>query len=144
MTVATACPQCGADLGGLATYCHVCEEYVADMGTTSAAEPRPRVAGTVDDRLEDTIQLATKRDLESLGFVVYDLSQGRKTRQTPGLADLFVVGHGVTVWGEMKTRTGVQSEAQASFERNVVANGGTYLIWRHESEAVEWARGVIG
>ncbi len=138
---AVVCPRCQRELPGLARYCLDCEEYVADMshdGTTDAA-PRTPAAAIPDGRLEDEIQLATKRALELLGFDVYDLSQGRKTRQTAGLADLYVVGYGRCAWAEMKTAKGTQSDDQKTFGERVADNGGEYHVWRHEDEAVEWA-----
>ncbi len=143
------CPRCERELAGLATYCHDCEAYVDDMGdprpsgASVAPAPRTPAAGIPDTRLEDEIQLATTRALELLGFDVYDLSQGRKTRQTPGLADLYVVGFGRCAWGEMKRAKGKQSEAQRIFEASVQRHGGEYHVWRHENEAIEWAREVI-
>ena len=98
-----------------------------------------------DDRLEDVIQEAGRRGLESLGFTVYSFSQDRATRQTPGIADTYVVGHGSRTWGEWK-RPGKrykQSADQVAFEEDVTANGDTYHVWRHESEAIQWAIDVI-
>ncbi len=135
------CPRCERELAGLATYCHDCEAYVDDMDP--AATPRTPAAGIPDERLEDEIQLATKRALELLGFDVYDLSQGRKTQQTAGLADLYVVGFGRCTWGEMKRAKETQSASQELFEERVLGNGGEYHVWHHENEAIEWARDVI-
>ena len=140
----TMCPRCGGGLGGLATYCHTCEEYVADMDASPPQEARTRAAALIpDDRLEDVIQEAGRKALELLGFTVYSISQDRATRQTPGIADTYVAGHGRTTWAEWKTAKGVQSPDQILFEETVTANGDEYHVWRHENEAIEWARAAI-
>lgn len=111
------------------------------MGEEASSPSKPAAP---DDRLEAEIQLATKRALELLGFTVHDLSQDRPTRQTEGLADLYVVGHGRCAWVEMKRPGTDQNVAQRLFGTNVLANGGEYFVCRHESEAIAWAEAVIG
>lgn len=142
MSEVEKCPGCGGVLAGLATFCHRCEEYVEDIGPNPSPE-RDHAPALPDDRLEKDIQRATKTALELLGYTVYDLSQDRATRQTAGIADLFVVGHGRCAWGEMKTQKGKQSPAQQKFEELVLANGGEYYIWRHESEAIKWGKAAM-
>ena len=142
MTYCSTCPRCGADLGGLATFCYTCDEYVADMCTT-AATPLPRSVDIPDDRLEGPIKEATKKALKLLGFKVYDLEQNRPTRQTEGIADLYVCGFGRCTWAEMKKADGVQSADQAAFEQTVTTNSAEYHVWRHENEAIEWAKAAI-
>ena len=115
-----------------------------DYVTNLAGEPAPtRAVDVPDDRLEDVIQEAGRKGLESLGFTVYSFNQDRATRQTPGIADTYVAGHGSTTWGEWKRPGKKQSKAQLDFEKDVTANGDTYHVWRHESEALEWAIAVI-
>ncbi len=109
-------------------------------GPDQEAEARPVIP---DDRLEEPIRMATKKALGLLGFDVFDFEQNRPTRQTPGIADLYVCGHGNSTWAEMKKADGVQSADQIIFERIVMANGASYHVWRHESEAIAWAKGVI-
>jgi hypothetical protein len=92
--------------------------------------------------LSQDIQLGIRRALEVLGFDVYDLSQDRPTRQTPGLGDLYVIGRGRCAWVEVKRPGGRQSETQELFERRVRANGGEYHVWRSEEEAIRWAEGL--
>jgi hypothetical protein len=96
-----------------------------------------------DDRLEDVIQLATKKALQLLGFQCYDFSQDRPTRQTPGIADLYVCGHGRCTWAEMKRADGIQKADQIAFEKIVTENGAEYHVWRHENDAIEWAKAAI-
>lgn len=135
---APVCPGCSRELGALARFCHDCGAYVDDMAPGAAAAPE-RAAVPPDDRSESEIQLGIRRALETLGFEVYDLSQDRPTRQTPGLGDLYVVGRGRCAWLEVKRPTGRQSEAQVRFGEAVTSNGGDYVVVRSETEAVEWA-----
>ncbi|KKK54839.1 hypothetical protein LCGC14_3080650 [marine sediment metagenome] len=139
----TKCPGCGGVLEGLGTFCWTCQEYVTDMGTTSAT-PRPRAPDAIpDDREEDQIQEAGRKALELLGFTVYSLNQDRATRQTPGIADTYVAGHGRCTWAEWKRADDVQSDDQVCFEHTVTMHGAEYHVWRHENDAIAWARGVI-
>ncbi len=144
----TKCPGCGGELAGLATYCHTCNKYVADMaaepesGWSPYAGPRASAPVIPDDRLEDEIQEAGRKALELLGFTVYSLSQDRATRQTPGIADTYVAGHGRCTWAEWKGPGKKQSDDQVCFEHTVTMHGAEYHVWRHEDEAIAWAKGV--
>lgn len=141
----TTCPRCGEELAGLARHCSTCLEYVEEMDANAPPKARPRAADVIpDDRLEDVIQEAGRKALELLGFTVYSLSQDRTTRQTPGIADTYVAGHGRTTWAEWKRPGKNQSPNQLLFEATVTANGAKYHVWRHENEAIEWAKAVIG
>jgi len=92
-----------------------------------------------DTRTEAEVQLAIRRTLEILGYTVYDLSQGRPTRQPSGVPDLYVVGHSRRAWIEVKRPSGgVVSEAQAAFIATEVANGGIAFVARTESDVIEW------
>ena len=111
--------------------------------TRTADLPDTRLEDLPDNRLEDQIQEAGRKALALLGFTVYSLSQDRATRQTPGIADTYVAGHGQTTWAEWKTVDGIQSDAQITFEKIVKANGAEYHVWRHENEAIAWAKAAI-
>ncbi len=142
------CPKCGTGLPLGARFCWSCEEYLVDMTPEAARErlaahDRRHEGLGEDDRLEDEIQEAGRKALELMGFTVYSLSQDRATRQTPGIADTYVVGMGRTTWAEWKRPGKKQSPAQLGFERDVTANGASYQVWRHESEAIAWAKAVI-
>ncbi len=140
------CPNCGTGLPLSASFCWKCKEYVSDMGDPEQAitdEEFTAIHGIPDDRLEDVIQEAGRKALELLGFTVYSLSQDRATRQTPGIADTYVAGHGRTTWAEWKRPGENQSPDQLAFEADVTANGADYHVWRHELEAAKWAQRVI-
>lgn len=100
-------------------------------------QEKPALGGTEEELvLYPSIQL-----LESLGFQVWKNEQNRKgasARTTPGIADIFAAGHGVTVWIECKRWDGKQSEAQVAFENAVVANGGIYLLVYEPSQITRW------
>ena len=114
------------------------------MGPSPPQEARTRAADVIpDDRLEAVIQEAGRKALELLGFTVYSISQDRATRQTPGIADTYVAGHGRTTWAEWKRAKGKQTPDQVLFEETVTANGDEYHLWRHENEAIEWAKAAI-
>jgi len=89
-----------------------------------------------DERTEGEIQKATANVLRAMGCAVWSLSQYRPSGQSEGLPDLFVTGRGACIWIEMKSARGKQSPAQEAFQQAVEANGGTYAVIRHESEAV--------
>lgn len=81
------------------------------------AEALERIAEE-DARLEGEIQQECWNELRAAGFTMYWLSQKRRTKQSPGLGDLYGVheAKGVVVWVEVKTPTGRQRPAQVDFE----------------------------
>lgn len=87
---------------------------------------------------EADIRRGIVKFLRMIGFAVYDLEQNRKTRQTPGIPDLYVQGKGIRFWVEVKTAKGRLSEAQADFKAEEEAHGGTVHVWRSSQEAFEW------
>lgn len=165
--VLPACPRCSDPLEGFATWCFRCEAYIADMveakghGRDHSGDREskaPRVAGlesesnwqglaTLDTRSEDDISTAIQTVLELHGFDVWSLEQGYRrsrggTRQTPGIADLFVVGHRYHTWVELKSATGSLRESQERFRDICQANGVPWALWRHEADAIAWAEDV--
>lgn len=139
MGIDTHCPTCATELMGLALWCHVCEAYTADMGPddpppASAAKP----VSVEDDRSESEIQLGIRRALELVGYHVSDLSQDRPTRQTVGIPDLWVMGHGRFAWMEVKRPKGRASEHQKAWHKIARKNGAPCIIVRSEAEAIAW------
>lgn len=136
------CPRCGTPLEGLGRYCERCAAYVADMiGATADTTPEKRDA-IKDDRTEAQVQLAIRRAAEVLGYDVYDMSQGRPTRQPAGIPDLYVRGHGRRVWIECKRpRGGKLSEAQHRFIASELGNGGEAMVARSEQDFIRWHEG---
>ena len=76
-----------------------------------------------DSRLEKEIQLEVVKLYRAHGCVVYNFSQARASKQSPGVGDLYVFwpamrGDGPTAWWhETKTPTGKQSPAQLVFQQ---------------------------
>ena len=63
-----------------------------------------------------------------LGCFVYVLSQGRPTRQTPGLPDLYVQTHTSAWWHESKTPAGKLRAAQVDFADREMRAGGDVVV----------------
>ena len=149
------CPGCGEKLEGLATRCWAggngCGWTLAGWEGAPGGEPRNTLrpadeasARVPDTRSEKSIQAAIVATLRAVSFHVYDLSQPFAAAITPGMPDLWVCGHGHRVWVEVKTPRGKLSEAQETFRRLVLANGGEHYVWRSENEAMDWAEEVLG
>lgn len=65
---------------------------------------------------ETDVQRAVTQFFRKAGCHVYSLAQGRKTRQTPGLPDLYVIHPSYGAWWfECKVPGGKLSAAQAKF-----------------------------
>jgi len=134
----TPCPTCGADLPGLGRFCHTCGDYIENMGAAADTSPARRDA-IPDTRTEAEVQLGIRRAAEVLGYDVYDMSQGRPTRQAPGIPDLYIRGHGRRVWIEVKRPSGGKvSEHQRAFIEGEITHGGEALIARSEQDFLRW------
>lgn len=94
------------------------------------------------DPSEKEVQLAGVALLRQFGFAVYNLSQARRSKQTPGLSDSIVCGRGVVAFVEWKRSDGTQSDAQKGFESDVVSNGGQYVVFRSAADVVRWVEGL--
>jgi len=144
-TTANTCPGCRTAIGALGRYCHACEEYVADLAEPAGADDRETPA-VADDRSEATVRMAVRAALELHGFVVIDFEQGYRrdgsTRVRKGLPDLYIMGHGVGVWRELKTAKGRLTQEQEAFGEECRRLGIDWGVWRHEDEATRWAEAV--
>jgi hypothetical protein len=81
--------------------------------------------------------------LRSLGFAVWSVEQGfRKerggTRQTPGIPDLIVIGHGRVCFAEVKRPRAKLRPAQQDFRDECVVNGGEWELWRDVTDSFDW------
>ena len=89
-----------------------------------------------DARREKEIQAEIVKLYKALGCKVYNLSQPRASKQSPGLGDLWVVHlasgwnrKGKTAWWhETKTPKGKQSEDQREFQRECKACHVGYVL----------------
>lgn len=87
------------------------------------------------------------RDIQGLfrlvGFHVFSTEQGYRrdpggTRMTPGIPDLWVMGHGMALWIEVKTPKGKLRDSQMAFRACCFANGVDYQLMRSIADAKEW------
>lgn len=77
---------------------------------------------------ERDIQKQIKEYLQWTGFFVVKIHQSLGSY--PGIADLYAIKNGRSIWIEVKTATGKQSPAQKEFQRQVEEHGGTYILAR--------------
>ena len=140
------CPRCEQTLGALGRYCPHCEAYIEDL---LQGDPQPSSLGVPDTRSESAVSLAIVQVLELHGFTVWSLEQGYRherggTRQTAGLGDLFVLGHGHSLWIELKRPDGKGRlrPSQEAFRDACRANGVAWALWRSETDALEWVEGA--
>lgn len=106
---------------------------------TEERERRERKERERDRRLEKEIQNEVRKRFLAFGGVVYWLSQARRTGQTPGLPDLWVMfpRSGKALWFEAKTPDGRLSSAQKDFREHCLASG-TQHVTGGVREAEEW------
>ena len=122
----TICPKCLKDPGGLGTYCWDCNQYTElEVGPTI-----PEKKGPPDTRSEDERKRDARPTVEAMGWIVCDMEQGWRpfecqqckakipggARVTLGLADWFVMGHGLVCFMEWKSGDGKQSGTQKEFQ----------------------------
>lgn len=56
----------------------------------------------------------------------------------PGIPDIVACINGLFVGIEVKTKIGIQSDAQKIHERNILASGGHYILARSLEEVIEY------
>jgi len=87
---------------------------------------------------EKVIELSVRERLTKTGWFCFKISQPSvHSRNIKGIADLFAVKHGQSVWIEIKTNSGKQSENQIKFQENVESHGGKYIVVRSVDELKE-------
>ena len=87
--------------------------------STRAKTPAPK---------ESQIQAAVRDYLRWNGWFVVKIHQSLGSY--PGIADLYALKKGRSVWIEVKTSSGRQSEAQVRFQRDIEMHGGEYVVAR--------------
>jgi hypothetical protein len=87
------------------------------VGRRTAPLSRKLVAGPVLNLRESEVGEEVRHFLKRVGWRYYSLAQGRKTRQTPGLPDLWCLHPSgrPPFWVELKSETGTSSPAQLEF-----------------------------
>jgi hypothetical protein len=86
-----------------------------------------------DGRAEKAIQAECVKLFKAYGCTVYENSQKRAAKVTPGIPDLWVVSRraGRAFWFETKTPSGKQSDAQTEFELDCLATNTRYVLGGH-------------
>ena len=113
---------------------------VAEQNLGAAAEREPtrtKPAPSAEPKGEKSEQLAIKKSAIARGAFVYEVSQPRATMQTPGIPDLYLVWPDRALWFEVKTVTGVLSQAQARFAMQCTQNGTNYAVGTH-ADFLQW------
>lgn len=77
---------------------------------------------------ESEIQAQIKQYLQWRGWYVVKIHQSLGSHK--GIADLYAIKGGRSVWIEVKTAKGKQSEHQREFEREITSHGGEYVVAR--------------
>jgi hypothetical protein len=94
--------------------------------------------------LEEELRGAGNDLLKLVGFAVYDLEQGYRkdgsSRQTLGIGDCFIAGHGLTAWIEYKRWDNEPSPEQLAFADVVLSEGGIYLLVYELEQLVTWTQ----
>jgi hypothetical protein len=83
-----------------------------------------------DARLEKAIVAAADKQLRSLGFVVWNLSQARASKIACGVPDRLYTcpSRGLAVFWEAKSATGTQRPDQRLFQEHMDACGWHYVV----------------
>lgn len=77
---------------------------------------------------ETVIQNQIRDLLRMDGWFVIRHQQGMGCHK--GLSDLTAIKDGITIYIEVKTKTGKQSDWQRQFQKDVENHGGTYILAR--------------
>jgi len=75
---------------------------------------------------ESNIKKAIREYLKWHGWYVINIFQTLGCQ--PGIADLYAIRNGFSVWIEVKKPGGRQSKVQKEFQRQIEEHGGTYIL----------------
>jgi len=85
---------------------------------------------------ETAILRAVRDYLRVQGWLCVRMQQGMGSHK--GIADLYCLKDGRSVWLEIKTPTGKQSRYQKAFQGDVEAYGGEYVVVRAVDDVMGW------
>lgn len=85
---------------------------------------------------ESEIQGAVRKLLEMDGWYVIRHQQGMGCHK--GLSDLSAIKNGITIYVEIKTPRGVQSDYQKDFQADVESHGAKYIICRDAEDIIPY------
>ena len=99
----------------------------AELGQAAAASPD---AAALEARDEKRIVAQCDKQLRALGFTVWNLSQPRASKISPGIPDRLYThsARGVALFWEAKTATGRQRPDQRVFQEHADAVGWPYIL----------------
>jgi len=101
---------------------------VTRLPRTALKNPAPASKQKLPPLKESDIQKQIKEFLQWHGWFVFKNHQSLGSYL--GIADLYALRAGRSVWIEVKTPTGSQSADQKQFEADVVTHGGEYYVAR--------------
>jgi len=84
---------------------------------------------------ETEIKHQIKEYLAWSGWFCFSILQGLGAKR--GIADIYAIKNGRSIWIEVKTMRGRQSIYQKDFEEAIKAHGGEYLLVRSLNELIE-------
>jgi len=92
----------------------------------------------IADMLEKDIEAQGVDLLQRSGWFVFKIHQQSRGKKYchRGISDRIAVKNGNVIFIEFKTRTGVQSDDQIAFEKDIKDHGGTYILVRSLDELV--------
>lgn len=88
---------------------------------------------------ETDIQKAVKEYLQWQGWYVVKIHQSLGSHK--GIADLYAIREGRSVWIEVKTKVGRLSKDQEKYRAEIEAHGGEYYIARSIDDVQHLGRG---
>jgi hypothetical protein len=83
---------------------------------------------------ESDIQRNVKQYLQIHGWFVFKNHQSLGSYK--GIADLFAIKAGISIWIEIKKPKGVLSPFQIAFEKEITKHGGNYMVARDINELI--------
>lgn len=107
------------------------EAELSNIGKRNRAKPAGPKEGDIQRSIMDYLRL---RD-----WFVVKIHQSLGSYK--GIADLVATKDGVTLWIEVKTPSGKQSEHQKTFESDIVSHGGRYMVARSVDEVMKQCSG---
>ncbi len=90
-------------------------------------QPRSKPAAVPSPKERD-IQATIKEYLQWQGWFCVKIHQSLGSYR--GIADLYALKDGRSIWIEVKTPKGTQSDDQLQFQADIEAHGGTYIVAR--------------
>jgi len=101
-------------------------------------QPRSKPAAAPSPKERD-IQRQIKEYLQWQGWFCVKIHQSLGSYR--GIADLYAIRDGRSIWIEIKTSAGRQSDDQRQFQADIEGHGGTYIVARSVEDVEKLGRG---